>query len=61
MIIITVIILFLLLLATMPKDQKLSTLRHRTTLKPQCQATIAPQNDIQIALLPDLSGNNVFQ
>ncbi len=40
----------------MKKDAKLTTLRHRTTVRSHYQATIIPNNDIQISLLPDLSG-----
>lgn len=42
--------------ATMKRDVKLATLRHRSTLKSHYQTAIAPNNEIQISLLPDLSG-----
>lgn len=42
----------------MKPDAKLATIRHRTTMRSHYQTTVAPNNDIQISLLPDLSGTS---
>lgn len=40
----------------MKPDVKLTNMRYRTTVRSHYQTTIAPNSDIQISLLPDLSG-----
>ena len=41
----------------MKTEAKLATLRHRMTVRSQYQTNVPPNNDTQIACLPDLSGN----